>query len=635
MRIVIRGIAAAVALAVSSTAAGGLGPNGLGPNGLGPNGLGPNGLGPNGLGPNGLGPNGLGPNGLGPNGLGPNGLGPNGLGPNGLDVNGLGPNGLGPNGLAWDGLVYVITPAGVELSSDGGVVRDAQGNLVTVSSNFRSWFESDPAAASQYMRYFARCAYDGATGIAWLDSTGKTWVWTGQYGLAMTSLLSATLEPLDPLDLDPDGPKVRSRMTPEEGKWVSGCLLAHVNTKGTHQYLSVRLVGNNPPSAASGSALATTAGEEWTFRERFGEFFGDLFAVDSEKKPAPVKYACSAGTGNAFRKKVENALGRTCDLEPCTFLDAGGTEQNILTEYLGMCAPKEAPTSHTISWGGATFNPLLIVGPSFYSFPWSQLDVSDCSRKSLPPAWCTAADSRFTVPVDLLGGQRAPCVNQECVGTTANEFSDKLIGLVNGQAVDIVHEGFNPDPAVMNQAFTAIVRYTKPRTGAANLWVSTSNGGWWDVTSGSGSDVWTATGTSEQFEWLQVYPVHPYVDLATKAPAIRLRVSGAAQGTSCTGATLLKGDGETGTCRNPLDVTFDWKHLKVVCRERSESPPICRGDLILDYRNRRWGWFCSYGGPAMRACTAADAPDLDTGAFIPGKPWCMPAGATSFVGVCK
>ena len=46
MRIVIRGFAVAVALAVSSTAFAGLGPNGLGPNGLGPNGLGPNGLGP-------------------------------------------------------------------------------------------------------------------------------------------------------------------------------------------------------------------------------------------------------------------------------------------------------------------------------------------------------------------------------------------------------------------------------------------------------------------------------------------------------------------------------------------------------------------------------------------------------------
>ena len=157
---VVRGFAAVLALALSFPALAGLGPNGLGPNGLGPNGLGPNGLGPNGLGPNGLGPNGLGPNGLGPNGLGPNGLGPNGLGPNGLDVNGLGPNGLGPNGLGPNGLpvsFFVVEP--------GYTVP--RGREV---SAFETWFEADPAAASQYMRYFARCSYDGNTGVAYRDS---------------------------------------------------------------------------------------------------------------------------------------------------------------------------------------------------------------------------------------------------------------------------------------------------------------------------------------------------------------------------------------------------------------------------------------------------------------------------------
>ena len=170
---------AVLAMSSGSVALAGLGPNGLGPNGLGPNGLGPNGLGPNGLGPNGLGPNGLGPNGLGPNGLGPNGLGPNGLGPNGLDVNGLGPNGLGPNGLGPNGLpvqFFAVEPGYVLPRS------------TTAPSSFDTWFQADPAAASKFMSYFVRCAYDGNTGIAYLDAGGKTWAWTGQYGLAMTSL---------------------------------------------------------------------------------------------------------------------------------------------------------------------------------------------------------------------------------------------------------------------------------------------------------------------------------------------------------------------------------------------------------------------------------------------------------------
>jgi hypothetical protein len=55
----------------------------------------------------------------------------------------------------------------------------------------------------------------------------------------------------------------------------------------------------------------------------------------------------------------------------------------------------------------------------------------------------------------------------------------------------------------------------------------------------------------------------------------------------------------------------------------------------------RWGsnkdgsWRCVDGGAALFACTSADAPDLDAVGFVPGKPWCMAAGATSFVGACK
>ena len=72
-----------------------------------------------------------------------------------------------------------------------------------------------------------------------------------------------------------------------------------------------------------------------------------------------------------------------------------------------------------------------------------------------------------------------------------------------------------------------------------------------------------------------------------------------------------------------------------MCRESGESKPVCRGDLIFDYRGRKWGWFCADGGNAVSACTGADAPDLDAVAFVPGKPWCAPDGATSFVGICK
>ena len=117
-------------------------------------------------------------------------------------------------------------------------------------------------------------------------------------------------------------------------------------------------------------------------------------------------------------------------------------------------------------------------------------------------------------------------------------------------------------------------------------------------------------------------------------PTLKLSISGATQGESCTGAKLLKGDGETGACALK-SVYFDWKRLKVMCRESGESKPVCRGDLVFDYRGGKWGWFCAYGGKAILACTGADAPDLDAFAFIPGKPYCMPDGATAFAGICK
>ena len=50
------------------------------------------------------------------------------------------------------------------------------------------------------MNYFARCAYDTSTAIAWVDTTGRTHTWSGQYGLGMASLKAGALEPLGTCD---------------------------------------------------------------------------------------------------------------------------------------------------------------------------------------------------------------------------------------------------------------------------------------------------------------------------------------------------------------------------------------------------------------------------------------------------
>ena len=361
MRNLVWGFAAVLALALSFPALAGLGPNGLGPNGLGPNGLGPNGLGHNGLGPNGLGPNGLGPNGLGPNGLGPNGLGPNGLGPNGLDVNGLGPNGLGPNGLGPNGLpitFFVVEPGYT-------IPRDRQ------VSAFETWFEADPAAASQYMRYFARCSYDANTGVAYRDSTGKAWAWTGQYGLAMTSL-KTTID-------HPTLGAIRAPMTVDEGKWVSACLLAHVNMQGSHQYISLR---GSPPNAEAQSALMPGTNEIWVMGDfKFGAFFGDLFGGFDANGNATgypgEKYACSQYGDNPWFAKSDTVIGRNCDVEDCSYPDPAnpaGPPIPVLN-HLGNCGFMNPADPSLVLWNRFYFER----GYASYSVvdPWYWYRVAD------------------------------------------------------------------------------------------------------------------------------------------------------------------------------------------------------------------------------------------------------------------
>jgi hypothetical protein len=216
----IRGIAVAVFLVVGASAHAGLGPNGLGPNGLGPNGLGPNGLGPNGLGPNGLGPNGLGPNGLGPN-----------------------------------GLVYLITPAGVEFEYDAsgvavGVARDAGGRIAV-----------HEVLRPLRLRRGDRDRLDRLPG----EDLG----------------LDGAVRLRDGVAPERRAPTARTVHHPERNAARGG--VAHVNLKGTHQYISIR---GNPPNPEARAAIATSTNETIFMPMPFGILFADLLAV------SPYKAAC-------------------------------------------------------------------------------------------------------------------------------------------------------------------------------------------------------------------------------------------------------------------------------------------------------------------------------------------------------
>ncbi len=771
-----------------------------------PNGLMPNGLMPNGLMPNGLMPNGLMPNGLMPNGLMPNGLMPNGLMPNGLMPNGLMPNGLMPNGLS-------------SYSIEGGMLA----NVAGVNVSFDQWFAIDPPTRSAFMKYFVRCAYDAKTELKyrpagarvgstdddhWDNDDSDEWrsdrerrkdgddehhhhrdasgadvyKWTGYYGFAMTSL------------------KAGQQMTTDEAKWISSCMLAFVNMKGTHQYISLR---GNPPNIEAQQALAPTQNERWIMGQAvFGAFFADLTA------PQPLKYVCSqSNVQNLFSHKEDVVLGRNCDVEACSYVDPAGVTVPLLTEHVGSCWYADNVGRNPFlarSWATPGYNGLEPVGvyqPQVFTFAPPELtsagvvpeklhpifvngpetvrtspvrgsgywagerafntDVAGCestqlvgSMSSASNQICASADAYFKTRIDN-NTQVAPCGDyKQCLGGAPpgsgynnQDVSYKLVNLRDGQAVDVgvrftadLADGhifqssvlFPPLLPDMAEPFTAIVRYTKPVTGSAHLWVTGPDGIWRNVTDidhGTGPDIWTATGTAADgtpaWEWMQVYPAYLSHDqqtssylgrycssnadctpglgltcaetgspICTKAaavdpsgvmsceggapgqlkpfdtrpvdylhpkpppvcieqctadtqcglagkcmsgecvqPAIKARLSGAYMSESCNGVQLFKAANEQGSCSKVFK-TMPPKS-GTVCPREFEGAPQCRGALIWTKRKGVTGWFCRGGGEALYQCIAADAPDFDAVAFVPGKPWCAPEGATSFVGVCK
>jgi hypothetical protein len=397
------------------------------------------------------------------------------------------------------------------------------------------------------------------------------------------------------------------------------------------------------------------------------------------------------------------------------------------------------------------------VGESAYA-----TDVAGCTPETLvgyqadsATQACAPVDAPFTVRIDNTAQVAACGQPYECLGgappSTAynpTNVSEKLTRLAEGQAIDLgvrfvttlanqiwsSYPSFLPLLPDMSEAFTALIRYTKPRDASANIWVTQQDGSWRNVTDidlGTGPDVWTATGLTAtgaaSWEWMQVYPAYLSYDKQTSTflgrycstasdcapnlgltcqpdshvctaaplttspptcasapdtapgrtlkffaaypnssyspqcieqcnldtecgtggkclsgqcvqPAIKVRLSGAHMSESCSGipsgTPLFKGANEQGSCSAVFKNNLPPKK-GTVCPKEFEAVPQCRGALAWTTRKGVTGWFCRGGGEALYQCTPEDAPDLDAVAFVPGKPWCAPDGATSFVGVCK
>jgi hypothetical protein len=123
---------------------------------------------------------------------------------------------------------------------------------------------ADPALAStaakrKQLTYLVRCALPADVAL-YADIEGERFTFPGSIGLAPRWLTEA--------------------MTPSEERWVSACLLAHVNYFGKHVRISIRATGVAVPE------LQASADEQQTYTIFEGGFFGNLFA------PTPVAYTC-------------------------------------------------------------------------------------------------------------------------------------------------------------------------------------------------------------------------------------------------------------------------------------------------------------------------------------------------------
>jgi len=115
------------------------------------------------------------------------------------------------------------------------------------------------AAKREQLKYLVRCALPAEVTV-YADIEGERFTFPGSIGLAPRWLTEA--------------------MTPSEERWVSACLLAHVNYFGKHVRISIRATGAAVPE------LEASADEQQTYTIFEGGFFGNLFA------PAPVAYTC-------------------------------------------------------------------------------------------------------------------------------------------------------------------------------------------------------------------------------------------------------------------------------------------------------------------------------------------------------
>jgi hypothetical protein len=130
---------------------------------------------------------------------------------------------------------------------------------------------------------------------------------------------------------------VSEPLTPREERWVSACILAHVNAFGKHVQISVR--ATSPPVPA----LEASDEERQAFSLFEGGFFGNLFAPD------PVAYTCLGA------RTPEEAQDPVLQARVCTQATDARTAQGQPVTRCGFILTGRCEEAASLTVGGQPY----------------------------------------------------------------------------------------------------------------------------------------------------------------------------------------------------------------------------------------------------------------------------------------
>ena len=459
-------------------------------------------------------------------------------------------------------MVYVLTGQNMPIDIDAAN-----------SKEFLKWLrEGDQEARANTVKYYIACAF-GPTASIRVDR----WIWDGAYGLAPT--LHARIRTF----VNGKGGSGRLDPPAAEGKWVSACLMALANMKGIHQYVALR---GNPPAS---DGLRQTAGSRWALGYPEGVFFADLvnfggghpvpkpgtrpatLRAPAKWPPTPKKYLersftlslnLPSGCGVGIEERPPNVpLGRTLDFaeetkvplpsEPGEYFAArrlGTWQQSPRHDSLKpkdldyradeVCLRPDGTNPAVVRCNAqapARWKPIFVHLPRFVAL--AHTEASDISKvlqatfEGKPGR--PDPDQVKAWPLDgpVVGSRPMVSLKHPPACPPVAPESRTLGGLREGQAVTatlryVASEEPRDLKVDMGERFTAIVRFRSDVDPDAVIEIPDGKGGWTEVKDGE----WRA---SNDFQWLQVYPVAPVMEgkAGEGRPVLQVRVRGKGDGT--------------------------------------------------------------------------------------------------------